>query len=101
MNVMILNRVIELDRSILPRDFVLPKKPASGGAPLSAQIDIPRISYDYTDLCSDYYMMSVNNRVEAMLALAELKNECNLILKQKSIFNIILDRTFRVEEFKQ
>lgn len=45
--------------------------------------------------------MSVNNRVEAMFALSELKNECNVILEQKSIFNTTLDRTFRVDEFKQ
>lgn len=101
MNVMILDRVVELDRSILPRDFVLPKKATRDCAPLSAQIDIPRVNFSYADLCYDQQMMSVNNRVEAMLALAVLKNECNLILEQKSIFNIILDRTFRVDEFKQ
>lgn len=46
-------------------------------------------------------MLSVNSRCEAINVLSELKNECNMVLETKCIFNIILDRTFRVDEFKQ
>lgn len=77
----------------------LPPEPVKKPAPYFGMISIP--AHDYPNTSRKFNMATLLNTNEVILALQEIKKECNDVMTRDIIYNPNINKSMRIEDFKQ
>jgi hypothetical protein len=102
MNKIIMERALETaatETDMIPANLELPEKEPPMETPYFGMVPIPQ--HDFPEQFSNFCFKSLYIKEEAIKAMVEIRTECNTLLKENKIFNIVNPETRRVDEFKQ
>ena len=102
MNKIIMEKALETADSnpdMIPANLELPEKAPPRETPYFGMVPIPQ--HDFPEQFSNFCFKSLYIKEEAIRAMHEIRDECNNLLLENAIFNVYIDKTSRVDEFKQ
>lgn len=86
-------------KDMIPANLTLPPKAPSRETPYFGMTPIPQ--HDFPEQFSNFCFNSLYIKEEVIKAMVEIRNECNNLLEDNKIFECSINKTLRVEEFKQ
>jgi dynein heavy chain len=86
-------------REMIPANLTLPPKPMAREVPYFGQVPIP--PHDFPEQFSTFCFNSLFIKDEVIRAMVQIREECNCVLRDNHIFNVQLNKLYRLEEFKQ
>jgi dynein heavy chain len=103
MNKIIMEKTLEKSeeelKDMIPANLQLPENAPPKETPYFGMVPIPQ--HDFPEQFSNFCFKSLYIKEEAIRAMVEIRTDCNLLLKENRIFNVLSSKTMRVEEFKQ
>lgn len=103
MNQIIMEKTMEKPeeerRNIVPANVTLPPPPPPKVVPYFGQVPIPK--HEFAEQFSNFCFNSLFIKKEVILAMVQIRDHCNNVMTHQRIFNSTLNKTMRVEEFKQ
>lgn len=94
-----MEKPIEQLKDMIPANLTLPPKAPSRETPYFGMTPIPQ--HDFPEQFSNFCFNSLYIKEEVIKAMVEIRNECNNLLEDNKIFECSINKTLRVEEFKQ
>ena len=89
----------ELRQDVVPANVTLPPPPPPKIVPYYGQVPIPK--HEFPEQFSNFCFNSLFIKNEVIRAMVQIREECNLVMSDNRIFNNKLNKTMRVDEFKQ
>lgn len=89
----------ELRQDVVPANVTLPPPPPPKIVPYFGQVPIPK--HEFPEQFSNFCFNSLFIKNEVIRAMVQIREECNLVMSDNRIFNNKLNKTMRVDEFKQ
>ena len=86
-------------RELIPANLTLPPKKVEKEVPYFGMVPIPE--HDFPEQFSNFCFNSLYIKDEVIKAMTEIKRECNVTMEDNRIFDTSIDKTIRLEEFKQ
>jgi dynein heavy chain len=103
MNQIIMDKMMakpeELRQDVVPANVTLPPPPPPKIVPYYGQVPIPK--HEFPEQFSNFCFNSLFIKNEVIRAMVQIREECNLVMSDNRIFNNKLNKTMRVDEFKQ
>jgi dynein heavy chain, axonemal len=84
---------------IVPANLTLCPPPPPKSCPYFGQVPIPK--HEFPESFSNFCFNSLFIRNEVIKAMVQIREDCNNVMRDNRIFNVKLNKTMRVEEFKQ
>ena len=84
---------------IVPANLTLCPPPPPKPCPYFGQVPIPK--HEFPESFSNFCFNSLFIRNEVIKAMVQIREDCNNLTRDNRIFNVKLNKTMRVEEFKQ
>lgn len=89
----------EMRQDVVPANVTLPPPAPPKTVPYFGQVPIPK--HEFPEQFSNFCFNSLFIKNEVIRAMVQIREECNLVMSDNRIFNNKLNKTMRVEEFKQ
>ena len=103
MNCIIMEKTMEKPadqlKDMIPANLTLPEKAPSKDVPYFGMVSIPQ--HDFPEQFSNFCFNSLYIKEEVIKAMVDIRAECNQLLHDNRIFEVGINKTLRVEEFKQ
>jgi dynein heavy chain len=103
MNLIIMEKTMEKTeeelKEMIPANLSMPPKAPVKEVPYFGMVPIP--PHDFPEQFSNFCFNSLYSKEEVIRAMVEIRAECNNLLQDNKIFDVSVNKTLRVEEFKQ
>jgi dynein heavy chain len=103
MNQIIMEKTMEKSadqlKDMIPANLTLPPKSLDKETPYFGMVPIPQ--HDFPEQFSNFCFNSLYIKEEVIRAMVDIRAECNDLLVSSRIFDTSINKTLRVEEFKQ
>ncbi len=94
-----MEKTLEQLKDMIPANLTLPPKAPTKETPYFGMVPIPQ--HDFPEQFSNFCFNSLYIKEEVIRAMVEIRQECNQLLEDNRIFEVKINKTLRVEEFKQ
>lgn len=94
-----MEKPIEQLKDMIPANLTLPPIAPQKDTPYFGMTPIPQ--HDFPEQFSNFCFNSLYIKEEVINAMVEIRAECNQLLADNNIFDVSVNKTLRVEEFKQ
>ena len=94
-----MEKPIEQLKEMIPANLTLPPGAPQKDTPYFGMVPIPQ--HDFPEQFSNFCFNSLYIKEEVIKAMVEIRAECNQLLSDNKIFDASINKTLRVEEFKQ
>jgi len=86
-------------KEMVPANLTMPPKAQTKETPYFGMVPIPQ--HDFPEQFSNFCFNSLYIKEEVIKAMVEIRQDCNQLLQENRLFVVNIDKTLRVEEFKQ
>lgn len=94
-----MEKSVEELKEMIPANLTMPPKAVSKETPYFGMVPIPQ--HDFPEQFSNFCFNSLYIKEEVIKAMVDIRQDCNQLLLDNRLFDITINKTLRVEEFKQ